>query len=184
MKRHFIREKFIDDHQMKDAEGGVLLVNIDDEDPVNSKTLDEIIAAMDEGQASVILAGNHKALNQHMKFNNELYRRFSARLQFNDLSCEDLAMILQKKASDKGENNLIVGFELDASFNTSDIAQMIDELTPENLRTMMNAHLLDQMLIEAKKVASDRPGEKTISLRDLRIGIQNGAIIYRNLLNL
>lgn len=168
---------------MKDAEGGVLLVNIDEEDPINSKTLEQIIAAMDEGDASIILAGNYKALNQYMKSNNELYKRFSARLQFDDLTCEDLAMILQKKASNKGENDLICGFELDTSCGTDNIAQMIAELTPENLRCLLNAHLLDQMLIEAKKVAN-RPGEKSISLRDLGLGIQNGAQIYKKLLNL
>ncbi|KAI3455432.1 hypothetical protein Pfo_012095 [Paulownia fortunei] len=169
--------------KMKDAEGGVLLVNIDEEDPLNSKTLEEIIAAMDERDTSIIFAGNYKSLNQYMKFNTALYKRFSARLQFDDLTCEELAMILQKKASNKGENDLICGFELDASCSTGNVAQVIAELTPENLRSLLNAHLLDQMLIEAKKVAN-RPGEKTVSLRDLGIGIENGAQIYKNLLNL
>lgn len=167
---------------MKDAEGGILLVNIDAEDPINYKTLDEIIASMDEGDTSVVLAGNYKALNQYMKCNFNLYRRFSARLQFDDLTCEDLALILQKKASIKGENDLLGGFELDSSCSTESIAQTISELTPENLRRLLNAHLLDQMLIEAKKVAMS--SEKTVSLRDLETGIQNAAFIYKNLLNI
>ncbi|KAH6781217.1 hypothetical protein C2S52_000018 [Perilla frutescens var. hirtella] len=169
--------------KVKDAEGGVLLVNIDEEDPINSKTLEEIIAAMDGGDSSIILAGNYKALNQYMKSNDQLYKRFSARLQFDDLTCEDLAMILQKKATIKGEDDLICGFELDSSCSTDDIAQMISELTPENLRRVLNAHLLDQMLIEAMKVAANGPSEKTISLNDLGMGIQHGAFIYEKLLN-
>ncbi|KAL8503036.1 hypothetical protein ACS0TY_021961 [Phlomoides rotata] len=169
--------------KMKDAEGGVLLVNIDDEDPINPKTLKEIISTVDEGDSLIILAGTHRALNQYMKSNNELYRRFTVRLQFDDLTCGDLAMILQKKASIKGESNLIGGFELDASCSSDNIAQMIDKFAPENLRCAMNAHLLDQMLIEAKKLA-DRAGENTISLKDLGTGIQNGALIYKKLLNL
>lgn len=168
---------------MKDAEGGILLVNIDDEDPINPKTLKEIISTMDEGDSLIILAGTQRALNQYMKSNNELYKRFSVRLQFDDLTCEDLAMILQKKASNKREDSLICGFELDASCSSHNIAQMIDEFAPENVRCAMNAHLLDQMLIEAKKLA-DRAGENTISLKDLGTGIQNGAIIYKKLLNL
>lgn len=167
---------------MKDADGGVLLVNIDIEDPINSKTLEEIISSMDEGDTSVVLAGNYKALNQYMKCNFNLYKRFSARLQFDDLTCEELALILQKKASIKGENDLLCGFELDSSCSTENIAQTISELTPENLRRLLNAHLLDQMLIEAKKVAVSN--EKTISLRDLETGVQNGAFIYKNLLNI
>lgn len=166
---------------MKDAEGGVLLVNIDEEDPINSNTLEEIIAAMDEGDTSIILAGNYKALNQYMRCNLKLYKRFSARLQFDDLTCEDLAMILEKKARIKGENDLLCGSDLDSSCSTDSIARMIAELTPQNLRSLLNAHLLDQMLIEAKKVGV--PGENTISLRDLEIGIQNGADIYKKLLN-
>ncbi|KAL7140192.1 hypothetical protein ABFS83_09G105400 [Erythranthe nasuta] len=170
--------------KIKDAEGGVLLVNIDDEEPVNSKTIEEIIDVMDKRESSVILGGSYKGLNQYIKFNHELYGRFSARLQFDDLNCEDLAIILQNKASHKGDHDLLCGFDLDASFGTVDIARMIAHYTPANLRSMMNAHVLDQMLIEAKKVASDRPGEKTISLSDLRLGIQNGAQIYTKLLNL
>ncbi|KAL0319251.1 UNVERIFIED_CONTAM: hypothetical protein Sangu_2081300 [Sesamum angustifolium] len=127
--------------KMKDAKGGVLLVNIDEEDPINSKLVDEIIAAMDEGDISIIFAGTYKALNQYMKFNNELYK------------------------------------------STIDIADKIAALAPESLRRLLNAHLLDQMLIEARKVA-ERSGEKTIFLRDLAIGIHSGAQIYKNLLNL
>ncbi|KAL3840890.1 hypothetical protein ACJIZ3_025481 [Penstemon smallii] len=168
--------------KMKNAEGGVLLVNIDEEDPINSKTLEEIIAAMDEGSTSVIFAGNHKALNQYMKFNNELYKRFSARFQFDDLTCEDLAMIMHRKAN-KVEDNLLCGLELDALCSAENIAQIIAQVTPENLRSMLNAHLLDQMLIEAKKL-TDELGENAISLRDLGIGIEKGAQIYKNLLNM
>ncbi|XP_011072359.1 uncharacterized protein LOC105157635 [Sesamum indicum] len=169
--------------KMKDAKGGVLLVNIDEEDPINSKLVDEIIAAMDEGDISIIFAGTYKALNQYMKFNNELYKRFSARLQFDDLTPEELAMILQKKASDQGEDGLICGFALDSSCSTIDIADKIAALAPESLRRLLNAHLLDQMLIEARKVA-ERSGEKTIFLRDLAVGIHSGGQIYKNLLNL
>ncbi|KAG8379956.1 hypothetical protein BUALT_Bualt07G0143500 [Buddleja alternifolia] len=168
--------------KMKGAEGGVLLVNIDEEDPINPKTVDKIISAMDEGDSSIIFAGNQRALNQYMKFNNELYKRFSARLQFDDLTCEELAMILQKKANKKGEDNLMCGFEFDASCSTENITQIIAEIVPGNLSSILNAHLLDQMLIEAKKVA-DKRGEKIIYLRDLGIGIQNGAQIYKSLLN-
>ncbi|KAL1538353.1 stage V sporulation protein K-like [Salvia divinorum] len=168
--------------KMKGAEGGVLLVNIDEEDLINSDTQEEIIAAMDAGDSSIVLAGNYSALNQYMKCNLNLYKRFSARLQFDDLTCEDLAMILERKASIKEENDLLCGFELDSSCSTDSIARMIAELTPQNLRSLLNAHLLDQMLIEAKKVSM--PGEKIISLGDLAMGIQNGADVYKKLLNL
>lgn len=167
---------------MKDAEGGVLLVNIDEEDRINSNTLEDIVASMDKGHTSIILAGNHRALNRYIKSNDKLYARFSARLQFDDLTCEDLAMILQKKASIKGQNDLIDGFELDSSCNTNNIAGMISTITRENLRSLLNAHLLDQVLIEAKKVASNS-SDKTISSRDLESGMESGAYIYEKLLN-
>lgn len=157
-------------------------MNVDDEDRINSKTLEEIISSMDEGHSSVILAGNKRALNRYIKSNKKLYSRFSARLQFDDLTCEDLAMILQKKASNKGENDMIDGFELDSSCTTDSIARMISEVTRENLRSLLNAHLLDQVLIEAMKVASN-PGEKTISLKDLELGMESGAYIYEKLLD-
>ncbi|XP_047959801.1 stage V sporulation protein K-like [Salvia hispanica] len=170
-------------HQkMRDANGGLLLVKIDEEDPISSDTMEELIAAIDKGKSLIVLAGNHRALNQYMKCNLNLYRRLSTRLQFDDLTCEDLAMILEKKASIKGESDMLCGFELDSSCSTDSIARMIAELTPHNLRSLLNAHLLDQMLIEAKKVA--RPGENTISLKNLEMGIQNGAEIFKHLLNL
>ncbi|XP_051135094.1 uncharacterized protein LOC127254186 [Andrographis paniculata] len=159
--------------QMKDAGRGVLVVNID-EDPIKLETFKEIIDVMDEGHIVVIFSGNLNALNQCMKLNNEFYYRLSACLQFNDLTPLELATILQRKASEKGENDLICGLELDSSCITCDIAQIIADVTPENLRRQLNAHLIDQMLIEAMKVA-DSQGEKTISLRDLGIVFaQNG----------
>lgn len=157
-------------------------MNIDEEDLINSDTQEELIALMDAGDSSVVLAGNYSALNQYMKCNLNLYKRFSARLQFDDLTCEDLAMILERKASIKEENDLFCGFELDSSCSTDSIARTIAELTPRNLRSLLNAHLLDQMLIEAKKLAM--PGENIISLGDLAMGIQNGADVYKKLLNL
>ncbi|KZV50605.1 caseinolytic peptidase B protein [Dorcoceras hygrometricum] len=169
--------------------GGVLLVNIDEEDPINSNTLEDIMALMDESDTSVVFTGTYKALNQYMKFNNELYKRFSARLQFDDFTCEELAMIIQKKANAKGEDSLIDGFELDASCTTDNVAELIADITPTNLRSMLNAHLLDQMLIESKKIHlesgfAQKTGESIISLTDLALGIQNGAQIYMKLLNL
>lgn len=157
-------------------------MKIDEEDPISPDTMDELIAAIDKGKSSIVLAGNHRALNQYMKCNLNLYRRFSTRLQFDDLTCEDLAMILEKKAGIKGESDMLCGFELDSSCSTDSIARTIVELTPHNLRSLLNAHLLDQMLIEAKKVAT--PGEKTISLKNLEMGVQSGAEIFKNLLNL
>lgn len=175
--------------KMKDAGGGVLVVNIDEEDPINSNTLDDIKALMDERDTSVIFTGTCKALNQYMKFNNELYKRFSARLQFDDFTCEELAMIIQKKANIKGEDSLTDGFELDASCTTDNITELIADVTPANLRSILNAHVLDQMLIESKKIHLEsgfgqNPGESIISLTDLALGIQNGAQIYMKLLNL
>ncbi|XP_073309672.1 uncharacterized protein [Primulina huaijiensis] len=175
--------------KMKDAGGSVLVVNIDEEDPINSNTVDDIMALMDEGDTSVIFTGTCKALNQYMKFNNELYKRFSARLQFDDFTCEELAMIIQKKANIKGEDSLTDGFELDASCTTDNIAELIADVTPANLRSILNAHILDQMLIESKKIHLEsgfgqNPGESIISLTDLALGIQNGAQIYMKLLNL
>lgn len=167
---------------MKDPEGGVLLVTIDEHDPINFNTLDKIIDEMDDGGISVIFAGTHKALNKYMKRNYELYKRFSARLQFDDLNCEELAVLMLRKAK-KVEDGLSHGLELDDSCNVDDIARVVAEVTPENLRCLLNAHLLDQMLIEANKVA-EKLGESAISLRVLAIGMEKGAEIYKNLLNL
>lgn len=170
--------------KVKDAERGILLVNIDEEDPIQPKTLERIMSVMDEEETSVIFAGSSQALNRYMKANNELYKRFSARLQFDDLTCDELALLLLRKANDTSEDNR-GACELDDSCTSDNIAQVIAATTPENLRSVLNAHLLDQMIIEAKKCAL-RSGEEatTISLRDLGIGIEKGAQIYKSLLNL
>ncbi|CAI9766100.1 unnamed protein product [Fraxinus pennsylvanica] len=170
--------------KMKTGEGGILLVDIDEQD-LDSKKLDEVISIMDEEETSVIFAGNRTSLNQTMKLNKELYKRFSASLQFDDFTCEEFAMIIQNKMNDQGEDSLLRGFELDASCTTDNIAKAIAEESFEELRSQLNAYLVDQMLLEAKACLEKRVGGKSetkISLRDLAMGIRNATQIYKKLL--
>lgn len=170
--------------KMKTGEGGILLVDIDERD-LDSKKLEEVIAIMDKEETSVIFAGNRTSLNQTMKLNKELYKRFSASLQFDDFTCEEFAMIIQNKMNDQGEDSLLRGLELDASCTTDNIAKAIAEESFEELRSQLNAYLVDQMLLEAKACLEKRVGSKSetkISLRDLVMGIRNATQIYKKLL--
>ncbi|KAL2554966.1 AAA-type ATPase family protein/ankyrin repeat family protein [Forsythia ovata] len=170
--------------KMKTGDGGILLVDIDERD-LDSNKLEEIISVMDEEETSVIFAGNRMALNQSMKLNKELYKRFSASLLFDDFTCEELAMIIEKKMNDQGEDSPLRGFELDASCNTDNIAKVIAEESFEELRSQLNAYLVDQILLEAKTCLEKRVGSKpetTISLKDLGMGIGNATQIYKKLL--
>lgn len=164
--------------------GGILLVDIDEQD-LDSKKLEECISIMDEDETSVIFAGNRTALNQTMKLNKELYKRFSASLQFDDFTCEELAMIIQNKMNDQGEDSQLRGFELDSSCTTDNIAKVIAEESSEELCSQLNAYLVDQMLLEAKAFLQKRVGsnsETKISLGDLAMGIRNATQIYKKLL--
>ncbi|KAL2534126.1 Mitochondrial arginine transporter BAC2 [Abeliophyllum distichum] len=170
--------------KMKTGDGGILLVDIDERD-LDSNKLEEIISVMDEEETSVIFAGNRMALNQSMKLNKELYKRFSASLLFEDFTCEELAMIIEKKMNDQGEDSPLRCFELDAFCNTDNIAKVIAEESFEELRSELNAYLVDQILLEAKTCLEKRVGSKpetTISLKDLGMGIRNATQIYKKLL--
>ncbi|KAI8017630.1 Stage V sporulation protein K [Camellia lanceoleosa] len=167
---------------IEDAKGGILLVNVC-EDKLKHEVLEEIVLAMGEGETAVIFTGQQKEINRCMWSNKELHKRFSISLQFNDLTCEELAMILKAKMNDdrSEEDNPMCGLKLHPSCSVDMVGKLIAEQTSEKLRGKMNAYLVDPILVAAKNHLEDRvkdgAGESesdeknTITMQDLKAGI-------------
>lgn len=128
--------------RIEKAKGGILLVNVDEIHEHKSDVLEEIISAMDSEETAVIFGGQRKLLNQCIMLNKELYKRFSAVVNFGDSSCEELALILTTMMNDdRKEEYDMYGFKLHSSCSIDTITKIIQKGAAEKLRSELNGYL-------------------------------------------
>lgn len=136
-----------------------------DQEEIKPNILDKIISTMKEGKTSVIFAGTRERLNHYVNWNKNLYDKFSVGLQFNDLTCEELAEMIHEKMNE--EDHFMRGYRLDSSCTVEKITRIISRETPEILRSRLNGYLVDQILEDAKsyfesRVKFNASGQRTI----------------------
>eukprot|EP00930_Biecheleria_cincta_P096856 TRINITY_DN88635_c0_g1_i1.p1 TRINITY_DN88635_c0_g1~~TRINITY_DN88635_c0_g1_i1.p1 ORF type:complete len:495 (+),score=60.76 TRINITY_DN88635_c0_g1_i1:171-1655(+) len=137
------------------AKGGILFV--DEAYQLTNKTgndfgpeaVEEIMRDLLTGDPLVILAGYTNEMNEFMKANAGLTRRFPLTFTFPDYSSQELACIFVQKVKN-------AGYTLADDIGVDDIAGWIEEHTTQESRSKMNGALANKLFADAKRSLDDR----------------------------
>ena len=105
--------------------------------------------------------------------------KFSVTLRFNELTCEELATILEAKMNNQAaEDDDTCGLKLHPSCCVDVVTMLIAEWAFEKLRKKINAHLVDDLVDQVHCFEDDVNDidRSTITMQDLEEGLGKSSV--------